>query len=504
MDKIYNFMVDRIKDSVKIFFRTTAVSRLLGVLICNPVILFKRSCFEWVVIKQNMKNLRETTTWRIHPQEKPMAYRTTGSQHRVKDASKRACALLWDESFAWGLMARQALTEAGLPFDLLRSEEIRGGALSRYRMLYVPGGWASQKLFALGDRGQEEIKRFVEEGGSYLGICGGAGMATEDGIGLLPIRRKPTTKRVPSVSGPVRLSLAGHMIWQGIDTPIFFAWWPSQFQAADQRTRVLACYEEVMPDAFSSDISVADGRIVGWPAMEARYGILLDPARLHGEPAVLEGHFGRGNVFLSLIHFDTPGDPNGNAVLRNLWDYLASGWSSESPVKKARSRRRSLLKLSPEFRDVIDGIKTAVSDLISTGSRNFLWYWRNPLLLQWRRGVRGLEYGTLAVMMEEIAKRIGGNDGGQAHASSLDLLRLRKDTSEIRDQLIPFIEKAKRLVIRERFYMNTATLSPVECADPEINRLRLELFGSAMSHGGDFKQLIDPIDRLLFNLIRDS
>jgi hypothetical protein len=217
----------------------------------------------------------------------------------------------------------------------------------------------------------------------------------------------------------------------------------------------------------------------------------------------LEGHFGRGKVFLSLIHFDTPGDRNGAAVLRNLWDYLASGWSSESPVRKARSRRRPLPD-SAEFCDAIDGIKTAVSDLISTGSRNFLWYWRNHLLLQWRRGVRGLEYGTLAVMMEEIGKRLSDTDGGQAHAASLDLLRLREDISEIRDQLIPFVEKAKRLVIRERFYMNTAPLSPVECADEEINRLRLELFGSSMSHGGDFKRLIEIVDRLLFNLIRDA
>ncbi len=432
-----------------------------------------------------------------------MAERTTGTQLRQKDVSKKACALLWDESFAWGLMARQALSEAGLPFDLLRSEDIRGGALSRYIMLYVPGGWASQKQTALGDRGQEAIKRFVEEGGSYLGICGGAGMATVDGIGLMPILRKPTTERVPSVSGPVRLSLTGHSTWQGIDAPIFFAWWPSQFQSPDQRTRVLASYEDVLPDAFSADISVADGRVIGWPALEARYGILLDPARLHGEPAVLEGHFGRGKVLLSLIHFDTPGNRNGAVVLRNLWDYLASGWSSESPVRNVLLRRQSLPD-SAEFRDVLDEIITAVSELISIGSRNFLWYWRNPLLLQWRRGVRGLECGTLAVMTEEIRKRLNGTDGEQAHASSMDLSRLRDDTSEIRDQLIPFVEKAKRLVIRERFCMNRAPLSPVECADEEINRLRQELFGSAMSHGGHYKQLIDIVDRLLFNLIREA
>ena len=51
--------------------------------------------------------------------------------------------------------------------------------------------------------------------------------------------------------------------------------------------------------------------------------------------------------------------------------------------------------------------------------------------------------------------------------------------------------------------MNTAPLSPMECADREINRLRQELFGSAMSHGGHFKRLIDIVDRLLFNLMRE-
>jgi hypothetical protein len=437
----------------------------------------------------------------------PMAYRGKRPARRIKDVSKRACALLWDESFAWGLMAWRALKEEGLPFDLVRSEDVRGGVLSHYRMLYVPGGWASNKLSSLGERGQEEIRRFIKKGGSYLGICGGAGMATEEGIGLLPIRRKPTTERVPSFSGPVRLSLANHRIWEGIESPLFFAWWPSQFEAGNERIRALACYEEEMPDAFSSDIPVADGQIIGWPSLELRYGILLDPLRLHGEPAVLEGRFGLGRVVLSLIHFDTPGDRNGAAVLRNIWDYLAPGWSSETQVSKALSRSSPLSELPPEFRNAIEEIQTAVKELIAAGERNFLWYWRNPLLLQWRRGVRGLEYGTLAVMITEIMQRLNhprpiGSDGWQALPDLVDGQWLRNDLSEIRDQLIPFLEKAKRLVISERCYMNTAYLSPVECADEEINRLRQELFGSAMSHGGHFKCLIDTVDRLLYRLIK--
>lgn len=39
--------------------------------------------------------------------------------------SLKPCALLWDESFLWGLTAFEALKAAGLPFDLVRSEDIR-------------------------------------------------------------------------------------------------------------------------------------------------------------------------------------------------------------------------------------------------------------------------------------------------------------------------------------------------------------------------------------------
>ncbi len=149
--------------------------------------------------------------------------------------SESPCALLWDESFLWGLMAWRALREAGLPFDLIRSDDIRAGALSHYAMIFVPGGWASAKLRSLGEKGQAEIRSFVENGGSYLGICGGAGLATESGIGLLPVQRKATQERVPSFSGPIRLSTTDHIIWENIKSPVFSAWWPFQFHIADEK-----------------------------------------------------------------------------------------------------------------------------------------------------------------------------------------------------------------------------------------------------------------------------
>src|SRR5271157_836090 len=102
-----------------------------------------------------------------------------------KGAGKSAIAFLWDESFLWGIMAYKALREAGLPFRLIRAADIGTGALLDCSALVVPGGWASNKIKVLGEPGISGIRQFVKEGGMYVGFCGGAGLATSDGIGLL-------------------------------------------------------------------------------------------------------------------------------------------------------------------------------------------------------------------------------------------------------------------------------------------------------------------------------
>jgi hypothetical protein len=112
-------------------------------------------------------------------------------------------------------------------------------------------------------------------------------------------------------------------------------------------------------------------------------------------------------------------------------------------------------------------------------------------------------------MMGEIKRRLNNpgasdHDGRPAVAGTIDLSCWEEDLKEIHGHLIPFCEKAKRLLIKERLYMMNAPLSSVECPDAEISRLRQELFAAMMSHGGLFKRLIDPIDRLLYQLIKEE
>ena len=417
--------------------------------------------------------------------------------------SKSNVAFLWDESFLWGLMAYNALKSNGLSFKLIRSKDIKNGQLKNYKMLFVPGGWASNKLKALGGDGISKIKQFVSNGGNYLGFCGGAGLATLEGIGLLNIKRKPTKERVPSFSGRICLDINEHPIWEGMLNSslvthqlslIFNAWWPSQFLIEDKSIKILATYGDALPDSFSSDLNVGDVEANGgWSELEEIYQINLNSKRSLNEPAVVEGSVGKGKVILSLIHFDTPDDKNGARVLRNLWEYLVQN----AECKKSEVRNPNLaIEFGIRNLELISEIESTVTDLIILGMRNFLWFWRNSMLLQWRRGIRGLEYCTLYVMIKEITETL------KTRNTELEIHDTEKSLCKIKGLLIPFVGKAKRLLILERFAMDRGHITYERSGDPEIQKIRTELFSSSKRHGGLFKKLIDEIDNLLYLLIQ--
>jgi len=421
---------------------------------------------------------------------------------------QKTCALLWDESFLWGLMAWRALTEARLPFDLIRSEDVRMGKLSDYAMIFVPGGWAAAKVRSLGNKGQAEIRRFVENGGGYLGICGGAGLATDSHLKLLPVYRTPNTDRVPSFSGPICLTLTDHPLWRNVQTPVFHAWWPPQLHTAGGKDfHVLARYGQAQPDAFSADIRVADGHSAGWTDLEKRYGIFLDPDRLKDKPAVVEGACGQGNVILSLVHFDTPDDSSGAAVLRNLWRYWMPNLDLNAQAAPSSCSYSLDANESLPHMAILNDIKAAVDELISAGERYSLWHRRNDLLLQWRRGVRGMEYSTLAAMVSEIVKRLSCDEKTNTRQIKsrplFDSIQLKRDLELIRKLLMPFADQAAQLLrLENSLFANNSPSMPDESPDDEGGRFSLRLFGSARHFGGRFKPLIDAIDRLLYRLLK--
>jgi glutamine amidotransferase-like uncharacterized protein len=68
--------------------------------------------------------------------------------------------------------------------ELIDPEEICSGALSDYDILAVPGIPAGNTYVELLEEGMNQIRQFVANGGSYIGICGGSMFGLDGYLGL--------------------------------------------------------------------------------------------------------------------------------------------------------------------------------------------------------------------------------------------------------------------------------------------------------------------------------
>ena len=67
---------------------------------------------------------------------------------------------------------------------LLDVNDIRAGKLKDCDVLLMPGGLTGDEFRTLGPEGVEAVRKYVAEGGSYIGICAGCGLAMNIKIGL--------------------------------------------------------------------------------------------------------------------------------------------------------------------------------------------------------------------------------------------------------------------------------------------------------------------------------
>ena len=77
--------------------------------------------------------------------------------------------------------------------SLISGKEIREGKLKGQDLVIFPGGYAPKQYQSLQEEGAAAVRKFVADGGSYLGICAGFASALNapNRIRLLPFGRKP-------------------------------------------------------------------------------------------------------------------------------------------------------------------------------------------------------------------------------------------------------------------------------------------------------------------------
>jgi glutamine amidotransferase-like uncharacterized protein len=87
--------------------------------------------------------------------------------------------------------------------DYISPEQVQDGGLITYKILVMPGGSTDSYAYELGDDGMANIKSFVEMGGVYFGVCGGAILAMGSYLNLYTGYVYPAP--VPGTTGTSRL-----------------------------------------------------------------------------------------------------------------------------------------------------------------------------------------------------------------------------------------------------------------------------------------------------------
>jgi putative intracellular protease/amidase len=179
-----------------------------------------------------------------------------------------------------------------LAVERVGADDIRSGRLAGFDVVVHPGGSGSGQGRALGAEGREVVRRFVADGGGYLGICAGAYLASRDykwSLGLLDAKVVDKAHWARGY-GEVRLRLRAEgcrLLGAGDAVTINYHQGPLLAPADDE---AIPDYRELA--SFASEV-----RRQGVPG-----GVMV------GTTAAAAGTFGAGRVFCFSPHPEkTPG-----------------------------------------------------------------------------------------------------------------------------------------------------------------------------------------------------
>lgn len=106
---------------------------------------------------------------------------SVGAGNFVFAANKPIKVALYNDVGAAGKGVPCVCTELGKYPDIevtkVSAEQIRNGILDNFDVVAFTGGTASAQARTLKEQGRANVKKFVEKGGGYMGICAGAYLA---------------------------------------------------------------------------------------------------------------------------------------------------------------------------------------------------------------------------------------------------------------------------------------------------------------------------------------
>ncbi|QJT10563.1 BPL-N domain-containing protein [Oceanidesulfovibrio marinus] len=417
------------------------------------------------------------------------------------------CYILWDESYLWGLLAWRAVDSFGIPYRLVKAQDIAQGLLSSNppAVLLVPGGVARRKAERLGKTGMAEVRNYIESGGTYIGFCGGSGLGLTGryGLGICPWTRAAMRDRMLHlISGHIHVSLSndGAGLCHGAfadlipadlpEEPLLPVWWPARF-ASEPATNVgvLAHYDKPGDDFWIADLPIASlpsGTFQDW---EQVYGLTLKPDFIRGQPCIVAGTFGKGRYVLSYAHLETPASPQANGWLAHILATL----TGETPLVREVPPWNLCSMPAQWEHPLLDRAGAVMRELLDLGRDHFLLFDRNDWLLGWRAGIPGSHLNHLCAMLQQC----------RAMEPSDEAIRvLEEEATAFERALTGFHDEVSSYLLAERLAMTLSRTYPDAVSQKALQERREAIFGQAMEQSGLYADLLSTLDRVLWRQMR--
>lgn len=187
----------------------------------------------------------------------------------------------------------EQLTKAkGIELVKVKADQIRAGVLKDFAAVIFTGGSGSKQGGTIGTDGVAEVKKFIEQGGGYVGICAGNYLACQGyswGLGIIDAKTVSPKWRRGRAVVKMEVTDKGREIlgWPAGELEVRYANGPIVKPAGD------AAVPDLEPLAyFRSEVAEND----------TPKGVMVN------SPAIVAGQFGKGRVICSSPHPEqTPG-----------------------------------------------------------------------------------------------------------------------------------------------------------------------------------------------------
>ena len=257
----------------------------------------------------------------------------------------------WTESV---LGVRRVLEDNGYTWESIDAYDVNNNDLSAYYKLIVfPGGWAGGYNEYINGSGYQNIRNFISNGGSYLGMCAGSFFACD----------KVYWREGSVIDTPQNIYNYPLNLWDGIGDGVirdFVYWGENTYYPNHAGTRMtdIQVDTDLMPEAdplinvlyYGGPVFKPNAGKWGNTQVIARYQ--MDGYSADEFAAMILFPYGNGKVFLSAVHPEVSVYTYRNGT-RSWMDYNQYNYNREITTKAQNFLAQIIARLVDDSQDKI-------------------------------------------------------------------------------------------------------------------------------------------------------